>query len=497
MWRLFAAVGACALVSGLAVGRAGDGPPTHPATPAAAQIQVLIDQLGSERFSDREAAVAALEKIGPAATNALQAAATRGESPEIRERAANILIKIKRGAESGVRLTAKRVKLEYKNIPLGTAVNDLKARTGLNISLDPNRVANPLRQVTCETAELPVWEALEAFCVAAGLRETFQQDLDLPRPTGPRRGYVPPPPTPNADAVAVVLVDGRPDRLPGDRSTAVRVVALPPSFPGHKVTLGTGEVTLCLDVTPAPGLNWQDIAGVKITRLIDGAGRPGGAGTEKNPPQNFDPSGMVVFARPGLAMRFDMNGNPIPPETAANPRVVTVPLKLGTPSARTLKRLEGAVYGEVQVPNQHLITVTDPKKNTSTWHNGPNDLRFSVLEVKEATRPGEMSVIRVQFEQPSAFVLATRRRGGWNPGWPEAPQRPGQGNTVQAFDAAGKPFPTVNNGVTDMSDDGMISIQTMQFSFRKEAGLPAKLVVVGPKTVLVEVPFVMENVTLP
>src|SRR5262245_29035979 len=496
MRRLFAAVGACALVSGLAVGLAGDsGPPST--SPTASQIQALIEQLGSERFSDREAAVVALEKIGPAAAEALQAAATRSESPEVRERSGALLIKLRRSVESGARLTAKRVKLEYKNIPLGTAVNDLKARTGLNLTLDANRVANPLRPVTCETAELPVWEALEAFCVAANLRESFLLELDLPKQTGPRRGYVPPPPTPNADTVAIVLVDGKPDRLPGDRSTSVRVIALPPNFPGHKVTLGTGEVTLCLDVTPVPGLNWQDIAGVKITRLIDGAGRIGGAGTEKNPPTPFDPNGTIVFARPGLAMRFDMNGNPIPPETIANPRVVTVPLKVSTPSARSLKRLEGAVYGEVQVPNQHLISVTDPKKNTNTWYSGPGDLRFSVLEVKEATKPTEASVMRVQLEAPSAWVVNARKRGLWNPGWPDAPMRPGQGYTVQAFDAAGKPFPANNNGMTDLSDDGMITIQTFQFSFRKEAGVPAKLVVVGPKTVLVEVPFVMENVTLP
>src|SRR5262249_34958041 len=154
------------------------------------------------------------------------------------------------------------------------------------------------------------------------------------------------------------------------------------------------------------------------------AGRPGGAGTEKNPPTPFDPNGMVVFARPGVAMRFDMNGNPILPETMANPRVVTVPLKVSTPSAHSLKRLEGAVYGEIQVPNQHLITVADPRKNTNTWYSGPGDLRFSVLEVKEAAKPGEMNMIRVQLEFPSAFAVAARKRGGWNPGWPEAPQRP-------------------------------------------------------------------------
>jgi hypothetical protein len=34
-------------------------------------------------------------------------------------------------------------------------------------------------------------------------------------------------------------------------------------------------------------------------------------------------------------------------------------------------------------------------------------------------------------------------------------------------------------------------------TFRPGQGVPAKIVVVGPKTVTVEVPFAMENVPLP
>lgn len=490
MMRLFAAVGACVLVGGVAVGVAGDAGPSAPVN-----VQALIDQLGSDRFADREAAAVALSQLGLVATDALKEAAARHENPEVRQRATTLLVRLKRTADSGTRLVARRVKLDYKNIPLGTAVHDLKTRTGLNLTLDQTRIANPLRPVTCETAELPVWEALEAFCVAAGLRESFPPELDVPRPIGPRRGYVAPPSQPLADAVPIVLFDGKPDRLPGDRSTAVRVMALPPTFVGHRVTLGTGEVTLCLDVTPVPGLHWQDVVGVRVARLIDGAGRPGGVGTDKHPLPTHDPTGMMVFARPGVAMRFDMNGNPIPPETLANPRVVPLHLKLGTAAARTLKRLEGAVYGEIQVPNQHLITVTDPKKNVGTWYTGPGDLRFCVLEVREATKPGELSTVRVQLEHPSPWAVNARKRG-WNPGWPEAP-RPGQGNTVQVLDAAGKPFPTTSSGFTDMNDDGLLQIQTIQFNFRKESGLPSRFVVVGPRTVIVEVPFVMENVSLP
>ncbi len=469
------------------------GPASPLATPS---VDTLVQQLGSERFPDREAAAVALERIGQPATKALQAA-IRSENPEVRERAAKLLLKIKRTTDSSSRLVARRVKLNYKQIPLGTAINDLKARTGLNLALDTNRIGNPLRLITCETAEVPVWEALEAFCVAANLCEVFQSELDLPKPTGPRRGYIPPVQPPGADAVPIVLIDGTPQKLAGDRGTSVRVVALPASFPGHKVTLGTGEVNFCFDVAPAPGLHWQDFVDIKITRLIDSAGRAGGAGTDRTTTPSADLNGMVVFARPGVvAMRFDFNGNPIPPENAANPRVVSVPLKLATASARSLKRLEGSVYGEVQVPNQQLVTVKDLKQNLGVPFSGPAELKFTVLELKEPARPGELGSLRVQLEYPSPWMAKARRRG-WNPGWPDAPRSPGQGYTIQTYDAAGKPFPATNTGFSEMNDNGSVTIQTIQFNFRKEAGVPDRVAVVGPRTVLVEVPFVMENVPLP
>jgi hypothetical protein len=72
-----------------------------------------------------------------------------------------------------------------------------------------------------------------------------------------------------------------------------------------------------------------------------------------------------------------------------------------------------------------------------------------------------------------------------------------QGNRVEAFDAAGKVFPTTSNGFNDVNDDGMTLVQTFTLSFRAGLGVPAKLVVVGSKAVTVEVPFVMEDVPLP
>lgn len=500
MTRLFAVAMMCAVAIGIA-GAADTAVPT----PKPDALKALVEQLGADRYADREAASAAIEKIGPTALPALRDAA-QSESPEVRERASLLSVKLKRISESNKALVAKRVKLDYKDIPLGTAVNDLKARTGLHIALDGNHVLNPLRKITCETAELPVWEALEVFCAAAGLRELFVGELDVPKSKQPKQnqwgGFVPPPQPPNADSVGIVLMDGKPDRLPGDRSTAVRVVALPPRFPGHKVTLGTGEVTLCLDVTPAPGLNWLEVISVRINRVIDSSDRLGETGSEKPIPQPIDQSGTIVFGGGGIAMRFDQRGNPIYPDTVPNPRVVPVPLKVATISARSLKRLEGVVFGEMNVVNQQLITINDPKKNTNAAFTGQGDVKFTVLELKEAAGQNGMGLIRAQLEYPSPWAVSARRRG-FNPlfnlGFPEAPQHPSLSKTVQAFDANGKPFPlTGSNSFTDIGgDDGQTNIQTMEFRFRAGIGVPAKLVVFGPKTVLVEIPFVMENVLLP
>jgi hypothetical protein len=501
MRRLFATVGALGLSAGVLFGEPTPAP-APPPTPAA-----LVAQLGSDDFREREAAVAALQKAGDAAIPALQEA-MKSDVPEVRQRAAPILLKLQRASDSTSRLAPKKVSLNYQGTPLGIAVNDLKSRTGLNIVFDHNRVANPIRKVTCVTGEVPVWEALDLFCAAAGLKETFQAELDVPKVqiTG-RRGYTPPPQVPNADATPIVLIDGKSPRLPGARATAVRVVALPPSFPGHRVTLGSGDTTLCFDITPAPGLNWQEVNAVKITKLIDDAGRPGGAGSMK--PTHVDPfesevvafggKGGMVFVPaggPGGGRIDPRTGAPIYPDTIPNPRVVAVPLKLGTPTARSIKRMEGMVLGEITLQNQTLITMNDPTKNTGAAHDGAGQLRLTVMGSTELKDGGKS--VQLLLEYPSPWSVSARR--GFNPGgiWPEAPRPGNQMPVVHSFDADGKPMQAAfGANYTDSSDDGLTMHQHMTLNYRKGAGVPRKLTVVGPRNVVVEVPFVMENVPLP
>jgi hypothetical protein len=499
MRRLFATVGVLGLSAGILFGE----PVPAPAPPTPAE---LVIQLGSDDFREREAAAAALEKAGAAAIPALREA-MKSEVPEVRQRAAPLLYKLQRAADSTSRLTAKKVALNYKDTSLGTAVNDLKTRTGLNVALDPNRIENPIRKVTCVTGEVPVWEALDLFCAVAGLREAFQQNLEVPKvQIAGRRGYTPPPQVPNADSTPIVLIDGKHTRLPGDRATAVRVVALPPSFPGHRVTLGSGDTTLCFDITPAPGLNWVDVNTVKITKLIDEHGRFGGAGSVK--PSFVDASdsevvafggkgGVVFVPAGGRGGQFDpRTGAPIYPDTIPNPRVVAVPLKIGTPTARVIKRMEGMVLGEITLANQTLVTVADPTKNTGVAHDGAGQLRMTVVGITDIKGGG--TAVQVLLEYPSPWSVSARR--GFNPGgiWPESPARGNQMPVVHSFDSNGKPITaTFGENYTDSSDDGLTMIQHMTLNYRKDSGTPAKLTVVGPRTVVVEVPFVMENVPLP
>jgi len=235
---------------------------------------------------------------------------------------------------------------------------------------------------------------------------------------------------------------------------------------------------------------------MKIHKVIDSNGRAGGAGIDKAVLPTHDPTGMVVFARPGVALRFDTNGNSILPEHLPNPRIVTVPLKLATSSAQSLKRLEGSLFGEVQVANQTLVTVGNPKDNLNVWYDGPGDLKFAVIDFKEPSGPGAVGTMQMQMRYPSEFGLNVRRRG-FNMGWPEAPRMNSHANRVEAFDAAGKPFTMSGNVSTSFGDAGLMTTQAYTMTFAHGQGLPAKLVVTGSKQVTVEVPFVLENVPLP
>jgi HEAT repeat protein len=73
---------------------AGDREVTGKAMPAKCEIKPLIDQLGSERFKDREQAAQELAKLGNSALPALKEAA-QSRDPEVRRRAQQLVEQLK------------------------------------------------------------------------------------------------------------------------------------------------------------------------------------------------------------------------------------------------------------------------------------------------------------------------------------------------------------------------------------------------------------------
>lgn len=493
MTRFLATIGAVGLAT---LATAGE-PPTTP--PTEAELSRIVTRLGSERFADREAATRELAAIGPAAMPALRVAA-RGPHPEVRRRAAGLITRLQRMADSRDLLTPKAVRLNYRNVPLTAAIDDLKAQTGINLTLDPHKVAEPLRPITCETGALPPWEAVAAFCRAAGLQEVFLAELPVPQPDRPLRGhrtyFVPPPPPPTAEAVPIVLTDGKYEPLPGNRSTAVRVLVLPASFPGNRGVLHTHEVTLNLDITPLPGLTWQDGVEVRVSRLVDSAGRPGGGAI---PTEHV--TGVVLFDRPVVAINGQMAiwrelGEPAGPTTYSNPRVVAVPLKVLTPGSRSLRVLEGTVVGEVLVPDQVVVEVADPAKAVGRVVRGPDGVQLTVLSVNPGTAT-EAATIRVKIDTPPGALPRRREAAPWVVFRPEMP-RPSTGPQVRVFAADGKAIPATAqiSSAPALLADGTYSI-VADVTLSPSAGLPTRLAVIGPRLTTVEVPFKLKNVPLP
>jgi hypothetical protein len=131
----------------------------------------LVDQLGSPRFADREAATSALEKLGTPAIAALRTG-TESRDLEIRTRAAAIL----RKAEGALLTQATLVWLNFDGTPLPDVVRTLRQRSGMSIALVPERLPRwSLERVTLSEPEpLPFWQVVDRLCATAGLHADLE-----------------------------------------------------------------------------------------------------------------------------------------------------------------------------------------------------------------------------------------------------------------------------------------------------------------------------------
>jgi hypothetical protein len=481
---------------------------TFPAPPAPG----LIDRLGAPTLAAREQAGRELTGHGADALPALHQAARSHPDPEVRRRAADLAERVGRLTEDAARVAVPPLAIDYAAVPLAVAVADLRGRTGIPLQLDES-VADPARPVTVRVGPLPPWQAVEAFLRAAGLTEVVRAEVPAGAPPGeplvrlrhrtPSVGVF----HPEAPAaVPLVLADGH-VTLPGDRSGGVRVQAVPADFPGHRVVAGAGVVHLVLDVTPLPALagggRWEGVTAVRVRRAEDDHGRPVPAAAREVMEPELTQS-VVVFggalAVPGLLNPpfGDAGGRP---PSRPNPRLATVSLRPGDRPLTRLALLDGVVVGEVTVPNQPLAAVEDLPRAVGAPTVG-DEVRVAVLGC--ATDPVGRTTVRLRVEAPNPWVFPRANRAAnllFAPNFQGGLLGP-VGNPAAAYrftDLAGRAVTPSGVQAGAGADDGFRQSTEVDFRFdpRPGSGPPARLVVVGEKTVPVEVPFRLRDVPLP
>jgi hypothetical protein len=374
-------------------------------TPSQDKINKLIEQMGSDTFTEREMATQALAVIGVPALEALHKAAKSGDA-EVRKRAEEIIPQIEIQAENNRILAPKPVHLVYKHAPLNEAVADFQKQSGYRIHVHDPQGRLRERKITIDTGETTFWHALALFCDKAELTESSMENLNLV-PQAP--GFAPGKPAPGAPAWAgrpgawpavppqgpigmngqLILKDGKSKQLPTDDGTAVRIRSLNKAHLFGQVP--KGELIVPLEVSAEPRLQWQALQSIRIEKAVDDQDQKL---TQVIPQVEggvvFNGNVAIVPPRGGMAMQRVLFWD-------ALHQGMPVQLKKGAKDAKSLKELKGVVTVQLLTEARALITADKLDKATGQIFKGESGGSIKIVEVNAQDR---QTTIQVEFEQP-------------------------------------------------------------------------------------------------
>ena len=458
---------------------------------------VVVSRLASPRYAEREKAARELEALGPAALNALKAARTSGDE-EIRARAKQIGDRIEFVERSRRLLAPTRLALKFKDVPLDQAVNEFTRQSGLRVSYSPGGTWDTKRKVTLDTGDVPYWVAVDAFYKAAGLTE------DVPPPPAPGkteamtqvmggrlviRSYN----RPMAPAPVRKLTDG--DWAgPAVLDRALRVRALPPTFPGNKYDDVKGELTIHLDVDPAATVNLQDVVGIEIRHAAAEDGRPL---VEAHPEP--EPAGGGLDSMIAVKVAMLLEDGIVQPPTAGEQLAVV--LKTGGLRPRALSELSGVLVARVQAPPEPLVLVEkilDAKGRTAT----ADGYSLTVLSVEERANNrlavrAKLTTAPVREEMNFPVLLKGQARQFIN--IVRELEVPSGVKGFQVRTADGKPIAETTTTLVRGTSDGRNNSTEVLILVPKPADKAAdlSLAYTGRRSALVELPFTLKNVPVP
>jgi hypothetical protein len=476
-----------AILLGLSV-TATQGAPEAERSPAD-RIARLIRQLGSSRFVDRDAATRALDVVGAPALEALKKA-SRGEDPEIGRRAEELAARIERRLETARLLEPKHVRLSFVDTPVPDAVAELKRQSGysLQVTGDPGRLAG--RKITLDTGSVPFWRALELFCQKAGLSERgsllpgtpewrvgMEVNAVQARRLTQRSGYA------GLGDGFFSLVDVRPTPRPTCVTGAVRFQVVPANNT-WAAARGPREMLLVLEMTAEPRLTWQGALDIRVEKAVDDNG------------QLLTPVPVPLPAiNNEVDIRLVLEGDLLRTESASQ---VPVRLRQGERPSKELRELRGTVTAQVLAPPEALLTIEDVLRAGGHTFKGTDGASVQVLEAgRQANGPYRL---RLQLDGlPRGLMLRgpgiIRVNGAArllaNPAATTS-------STWALQNAEGREFRCAAFETTLVANGGGIG-QELRLTYEPDPNLgePAKLVQKGRRTVVLDVPFALENVPVP
>jgi hypothetical protein len=465
----------------------------------------LIERLGSADFAEREAATRALDDAGSAVLPDLRRAAA-GDDPEVRRRAGDLVRRIERRAEAARLLEPKRVRLISKDTPVVEAVADMTQKTGFAVVLQGDTGTAGARRLTLDTGTVSFWEAFDQFCRQAGVSEPALLPDGQLRANQAATSYGPPGPaylfnTYNPYGAGnpydlnpgrLVVVDGRPPRLPTCYAGAVRIRSLPAHVSPPALILGLEERVLPLEVTAEPGVAWEGVVALRVTRAVDDRGR------HLAQPLPFLGQAVPAAGQAGAVVRV-WNVSDTEFRQSADPRQVPVRLRTGPSPAKVVSELEGVVTAQVRTPPEELLRVDNVLDAAGRTAAGPHGGRLKVLDISRDAG----GVVRVHGE----ITYPPAEEGP--PNWPGVgvpgqqvvffvrPVEPVEVPAVELRDTRGEPFQRLKAARGPGPADGASREFRLTFAPRAGQTGPAQLVYVGRRSVLVDVPFRLKDVPLP
>jgi hypothetical protein len=447
------------------------------------RIEALIAQLGSDRFRQREQAMAELEAVGAPALPALRRAA-KSRDTETARRAAELVRRLEEQLLAAQALAPKKIRLQLHDQPVLQAVSELARQSGYIINVNGDRTAVLERKVSLDGRELTFWEALDQLGVRGGVALTR-----APRPV--------------KEATPAVAVPGVPGRVVL-RNTITRTTNPPPTaepinlLPGkpaqHVSYAGAARVELHLERQP----HVKGEAPV-YQLFLEAAAEPR--------LQSF-----TLLGTASLKRAIDEQGRTLPvtedtlfavtPGTSRRQVVLSLRPEL---SARTIKELSGSLPARVALPNEVLVSInlaalqkaggrwTAQSKDGGALHVnsfeqlGNGDYRVQVVLENLGPNPGNNLFVNGNVAiQGNIVVMGNAWNSTAAAGLPELLD--GQGRKYQIVQVPSQGARLNNNQFSRQ--------YTIVYRAQNGWGAPSQLVVYGSQSVTIPIPFSFRDVAL-